>query len=323
MFNPWSAIETPSADFNVRLVRDDHPLKLFWGLDSKGRYLFAYDAASEGLPRKKNLPSLSGIDLNVVAQGSRGKLVLIVHDNANWELFHAVCSDLVRATASVKDEATASVILVRRLQRWQELMKKARKDLLTPEEIKGLLAELCLLTTALSASFGHDAAIGSWRGPECAPQDFSIGETAIEVKCQSGASKPMVRISSADQLSPQLPVGYLVVFTFAGRSGSEPEFLTLNTLVARIRHELSAASAATRERFEDLLFMAGFVIREEYDEYCFSIVSVKSFKLGVGFPRIERSVLIEGVESVAYNIRLDACAKFKSIPAWWPSEYGN
>lgn len=319
MLNPWSAIQEPSTDFNVRLVRDDHPLSLFWGLDSKGRYLFVYYAPIDGLPRKNNLPSLSGIEISLVPEGPRGKLILMVQDNADWELFHSVCMDLVRATASVKDETVASAILVRRLHRWQELMKKARKDLLTPEEIKGLLAELSFLMTAVSASFAYDAAVEAWRGPEGAPQDFSLGETAIEVKCQSGGTKPVVRISSADQLSPQLPLGYLVVFTFASQSKNDPDMLSLNTLVSRIRRDLiETASAETRERFEDLLFMAGYASREEYDDYRFSIVTVKSYVLKPGFPRIESSGLVEGVESVAYSIRLDACSKFQSVPPWWP-----
>jgi hypothetical protein len=321
MHNPWSAIEKPSVDYNVRLAKEDHPLKLFWGVDTKGRYLFAYDAASEGLPPKKLLPNLSGIDIHVARQESRGKLILVLQDNANWELFHALCCDLLRATEVTSDEASASAVIVRRLQRWQELLKKTRKDLLTPDEIKGLLGELCFLKTALVPSFGYDAATAAWRGPEGAPQDFSIGETAIEVKCQSGSTKPVVRISSADQLSPQLPVGYLVVYTFAGQAEDGPACITLNSTVAQIRSELTAASTTSRERFEDELFLTGYVTREEYDDYRFSIVSVKSYRLADGFPRIESRNLIAGVEAVSYSIRLDACAKFQSNPSWWPNSY--
>jgi hypothetical protein len=323
MHNPWSAIEKPSVDYNVRLAKEDHPLKLFWGVDTKGRYLFAYDAASDGLPQKKLLPSLSGIEVHVTRQGSRGKLVLVLQDNANWELFHALCCDLLRATEATSDELAASAVIVRRLQRWQELLKKTRKDLLTPDEIKGLLGELCFMRTALAAAFGYDAAMAAWRGPEGAPQDFSIGETAVEVKCQSGGTKPVVRISSADQLSPQLPVGYLVVFTFAGQAEDGPACLTLNSMVGQIRNELAAVSTAARERFEDQLFLTGYVSREEYDDYRYSIVSVKCYRLGHGFPRIQSCDLIAGVEAVSYSVRLDACAKFQSNPQWWPNSYGH
>ena len=73
MNNPWSTIQKPSAELNVRLVDETHPLKLFWGVDAKSRYSFAYDAPINGLPQKKSLPSLSGVELYLAAQGARGK----------------------------------------------------------------------------------------------------------------------------------------------------------------------------------------------------------------------------------------------------------
>jgi putative PD-(D/E)XK family protein DUF4420 len=319
--NPWSAIQKPSVDFNVRLVDEVHPLRLFWGVDAKSRYLFAYDAAANELPQKRSLPNLSGLEVYVVSQGTRGKLVLVLQNNSNWELFYALCSDLVRATASITDESAGSLILIRRLQRWQELLKRTRASILTPDQIKGLMGELLFLRDPLAIVFGYDLAVAAWRGPEDGPQDFAINETAVEVKCQSGGSKPMVRISSADQLSPQLPRGYLVVYTLAGQGPDELGSLSLNSLVSTIREDLGGTSTATRERFEDLLYMAGYLTREEYDDHRFSVVSVKSYQLADGFPRIVNSGLHAGIEFVSYSIRLEACASFQSKPEWWPASH--
>lgn len=317
MINPWSAIEKPEADFNVRLVDDKHPLKFFWGVDAQHRFLFAYDATISGLPQKKSLPSLAGIEVHVAPQGNRGKLVLVVQDKSNWELFHALCTDLVRATESTTDETVAAVIIVRRLQRWQELLQKERRGILTPEQVKGLIGELLFLKEQLAVAFGYDAAIAAWRGPEGAPQDFAINSDAVEVKCQSGGSKPVVRISSADQLSPQLPHGYLVVYTLASQTCDEPDSLNLNALVAELRVQLAGAMAASRERFEDLLYAAGYMICDEYEELRFAVVSSKCYELNDGFPRITNAGLIPGVESVSYDVRLADCAKFQAKPGWW------
>lgn len=319
MYNPWAAINKPATDLNVRLVDEQHPLNLFWGVDSKSRYSFAYDAPIAALPQKRSLPSLSGMEIYVAHQATRGKLVLILQNNSDWEIFHALCSDLVRATASVKGETSASAIILRRLQRWQELLRKNRPQILTAEEIKGLMGELLFLREPLAAVFGYDDAITAWRGPENGPQDFAIHDTAIEIKCQSGGSKPVVRVSSAEQLCPQLPIGYLVVYTLARQSAEDPDALTLNTLVAGIRTALTEVSVASRERFEDLLYMAGFILREEYDEFRFSVVAVKCYLLTEGFPLILSSTLAPGVESVSYSIRLANCTKFQSKPLWWPA----
>lgn len=317
MKNPWSVIEKPSVDYNVRLIDKEHSLRLFWGIDAQSRYLFAYEATIKELPQKKALPGLAGVDVHIATQGDRGKLVLIVQDNSNWEIFYALCSDLVRATETVKDESIASSIIIRRLQRWQELLRKKRPDILTPEQIKGLIGELLFLKYPLAKVFGYDTAIAAWRGPEGAPQDFSINETAVEVKCQSGGTRSVIRINSADQLSPQLPFGYLVVYTLANQTPDKQGSLNLNSLISEIRNDIIIASAAGHERFEDLLYMAGYLPSEIYEEHCFSVVSVKCYQLIEGFPRIVNSSLISGVESVSYDIRLDACTSFQTKPEWW------
>ena len=319
MNNPWAAIAKPSSDLNVRLVDENHPLKLFWGVDSKNRYSFAYEAAVVALPQKKSLPGLSGLELCVINQGASGKLVLLLQDNKDWEIFFALCSDLVRATSTAKEEKLASAIILRRLLRWQELLRKHRPQILTPEEIKGLMGELFFLRQAIAPVFGYDNAVTAWRGPEGAPQDFALAETAYEVKCQAGGSRPVVRISSADQLCPQLPEGFLVVYTLARQTTDEPDAISLNTLVAQIRTELASASAASRERFEDLLYMAGYMANDEYEEHRYSMVGVKCYHLVDGFPRISISTLLPGIESVSYAIRLELCSKFVSNPPWWPA----
>ena len=80
-------------------------------------------------------------------------------------------------------------------------------------------------------------AIKSWKGPEKAPQDFALNETAIEIKCQSGSTRATVKISSADQLEPQLPEGYLIVFTLA--DADENEGFDLNIITKQIRSLIS------------------------------------------------------------------------------------
>jgi hypothetical protein len=317
MENPWSTIEKPDNDFNVRLVGGQHPLRLFWGRDTFGRYLFIYATGFANIPEKKVYPNLLGITLNTARDATGGKLVIRLNETANWELFHALCADLVRATSGLQDGPTAGAVIVRRLNRWQELFKKARSGVLPLDSIKGLIGELLFLADRLAPEFGWDEAVSFWKGPEGSPQDFAAHQIAIEIKCQAGSSKPHIRINSAEQLEPQLPEGYLTVFTIAGAKESEDEGFTLNDLVGRIRSELEAKSQSARERFEDLLFMAGYVTTDEYDELRFSVIAVKCFHLQEGFPRIRSSELISGIENVSYTLSLEACAGFEGRPEWW------
>lgn len=315
--NPWEEIKKPASDFNVRLVEGMHPLQFYWGKDPQGRYLFVYDTTPENLPSKKNLPHLSGITAAIAKSGTVGKLVLILNDNDNWELFYSLCSDIVRGTATVKDEKVGGAIVLRRLSRWHEFLKKERSGLLSLEAMKGLIGELLLMRDVIAPQFGWDSAIDFWKGPEQAPQDFAVHSTAVEVKCQSGGSKPTVKITSAEQLHPQLPEGFLVVYTLASADAVDPEGFNLNELIDQIRGSLSDASEQARERFEDLVFVSGYIASEGYEAYRFAKVAVRSFKLEEDFPRIPLSAIPSGLERVSFTLKIEACTPFEATPGWW------
>jgi hypothetical protein len=312
MSNPWSGIEKPTSEFNVRLVTDSHPLRLYWGVDSRGHYLFVADIPDTAMPARGALPDLDGIKVAAVMLGAHGKIVLLLNETSNWELFHSLCNDLVRASAAARDEITSAAIIVRRLQRWQEFLRRARSPILPLEEIKGLLGELLFLVNPVAKQFSWDAAIGFWKGPEDAPQDFAIHDTAVEVKCQSGSSKPSVRITSVEQLNPQLPNGFLVVQTLATAEADDEDAFTLNSLTDQIRNSLGDASPATRERFEGLLFSAGYLQHEFYDGLVFQRVATSCYRITEGFPRLRPSEIPPGIQRITYQLELEACAPFAS-----------
>ena len=320
MNNPWSAINKPSTDFNVRLVDNNHPLLLYWGVDARNRYVFVYDGDALAMPEQRSLPSLSGISTAIVMQGERAKLVLILNETANWELFHALCSDIIRATIYVREAVHGSAIVLRRLKRWQDFLKKERSQILTMDKIKGLIGELLFLSDPLATSFGWNDAITFWKGPEDAPQDFAVHETAVEVKCQSGGSKPSVRISSVEQLNPQLAEAYLVVYTIATASGEAATHFNLNSLIDSIREKLQTSSEVARERFEDLIYLAGYVSSDKYLEFNFIKIAVKCFKIVEGFPRILISGVPVGVDSLSYVLQIEACSDYAEKPKWWSIE---
>ena len=310
MSSPWSGIERPVAEFNVRLATEHHPLRLYWGVDSRGRYLFVIDVSKAAIPAKGTICDLEGIQIGMAVQHGRGRIVLLLNETANWELFKTLCDDLVRASGVVPEEITAVAVALRRLQRWQDFLRKARSLVLSLEEIKGLVGELLFLNATVVERFGWDAAVEFWKGPEGAPQDFAIHQIAVEVKCQSGASKPSVRITSVEELNPQLPTGYLVVQTLATAEDNAPGSFTLNSLIARIRGELARASHATRERFDGLLFSAGYIHHEFYDSLVFQQIATSSYLLCEGFPRLRLDRIPSGIQKITYQLELEACAPF-------------
>lgn len=319
MNNPWSVITPPSKDVSARRVDHTHVLDLFWARDHRGRYLFIYEFALVDEILRINLPDLVGIQTAYVPASEHitvNRLVLLLKEQGNWEIFLSLCNDLVQATRQVKNSSAAVQAILRRLVRWQDFLKKNRDDSLTEESIKGLIGELLFIRNYLVPAFGASQAIKFWQGPEGLPQDFNVNSSAIEVKCQSGASLPYVRITSVDQLCPQLPEMYLFVVTLGKTKPEAEDAINLPGLVSNIRTSLELDSSSQIERFNDLLHMLGYLDSERYLAFSYVLVGEKMFQVKEGFPRICSKDIHPGIEYLSYSISLAECDPFENQPDW-------
>lgn len=319
MNNPWDKINPPSGGVSARRVDHTHTLDLFWARDHFGRYLFIYEFPPEDKMPNNDLPDLVGIQTTyVLANGndSQNRLILMLNEQSNWELFLSLCDDLVQATQRTETSATALQTILRRLSRWHDFLKKNRSILLSEEKIKGLIGELLFIINYLIPIFGAGQAIQFWQGPEGLPQDFNVNSSAIEVKCQSGATAPYVKITSADQLCSQLPEMYLFVITLGKTIPGSEGAINLVGLISRLRNILQSDSSNQLERFNDLLFMIGYVYSERYRDYSYVSTDEKMFQVIEGFPRVCAKDIHHGIVKLSYNISLAECEPFEKLPDW-------
>jgi len=319
MNNPWNPIDPSPNDVSARRVDHTHSLDLYWARDQLGRYLFVYEMDPEEAPKRIELPSLVGIQAAYIpasGQVSRTRLVLVLNEKSNWELFLALCSDLIQATRSSTDTPSAVHVIVRRLTRWQDFLRKRPSDLLTEDRIKGLIGELLFLSLCLAPRFGPGMAVQFWQGPEGLPQDFNIGDCAVEVKCRSGATAPYVTINSADQLCPQLSEVYLFVVTLGKTIPEAQDAVNLPGLVSEIRALLQAHGSDKIERFNDLLHMIGYVDTDRYLEFSYVVSGTAMYQVAEGFPRICSEEIHRGIVRLSYDIRLSECDPFLGQPDW-------
>jgi hypothetical protein len=187
---------------------------------------------------------------------------------------------------------------------------------LSEEQIKGLIGELLFIRNHLVPAFGYADAVNFWVGPEDAPQDFNINDAAVEVKCQAGTTQPYIKISSVDQLSPQLPHMFLYVVTLGKTTQDHQDAINLPTLVKLIRNELELTSPQQAERFVDLLFGLGYVDSGKYREFNYIFTEEIMFEVREGFPRIDAQSIHEGITRLRYNINLSECLPYEQWPQW-------
>ncbi len=319
MNDPWNQITSPENDVLARRVDHAHPLDFFWAKDHFGRYLFIYEFSCTDTIKKIDLPILTGIQVAILP-GNAGhvkhRLILILNERGNWELFLSLCHDLILVTRQSLNALSAVQTILRRLHRWQEFLKKAQTGILPEERIKGLIGELLFLRNHLTPVFGARDGVKFWQGPEGFPQDFNVNSSAIEVKCQSGADTSSLSISSADQLCPQLPEMYLYVVILGKATLQDYDVLNLPALVSDIRNLLSIDASNEVERFNDLLHMIGYSDSDQYLDFCYVFIDESVYHVTSGFPRICSTDLHPGVIRLSYHISLAACEPFKGRPDW-------
>jgi hypothetical protein len=319
MNNPWNDINPPSKDVNARRVDHRHPLDLFWARDYLGRYLFVFEYLADNSLDKITPPDLVGIQAIVmpaVAQADKNRLILLLNEQDNWEIFLSLCKDLVEATHLISNTSAAIQAILVRLDRWQEFLKKNRSALLPEEKILGLMGELLFIKKHLIPIFGSGQSVKFWQGPEGLPQDFNVNESAIEVKCQSGATSPYIKISSIDQLCPQLPEMYLYVVTLGKAALNTSNAINLPDLVSQIRAALKADGSIQIERFSDLLYTIGYIESERYLDFSYVLTGEKMYQVSEGFPRVCPKDLHPGIINVSYSISLSECVPFEKHPEW-------
>ncbi len=199
--SPWDDIAVPGRDFNVRQVAASAAVPCFWGRDATGACLFIVELQGEHAAQfRKNAVTVNGIDVDLRAgdQG-RQRLVLALERQVDRDLFQGLCRTLASSLEHVTDPGTALAVSLEHIRRWKTFLS-GRSQLLSPEEVRGLFAELVFLMELIDRQMPSTDAVAAWLGPERSHQDFIYGNTAVEVKSLSGAERSTVRISSEDQL---------------------------------------------------------------------------------------------------------------------------
>lgn len=309
--NPWEEIKTPLSNYNVRRADANHTYEFFWGRDITGDYLFLFQCDA-GVRFPDKVTKLNGIDITLPAIGEEGLTRLILHLNNrdNWDIFYSLCIDLLQGTKGCSNEESVIAVIIRRLERWHMFLKTGRTKLMNESEQKGLIGELLFLRDYIISRFSISEALSFWQGPLDAPQDFCIGDTAVEVKCQLGTSKPLIRISSVEQLNTQLSRLYLYVVTVGKGSAIVGNTINLPILISEIREIIQNKQPSSQDIFETLLLRAGYMDIEDYSSFFFIVSKTIFYEVRDDFPKLRPEAIPEGIMNITMDIILDKCMQF-------------
>ena len=152
---------------------------------------------------------------------------------------------------------------------------------------------------------------------EGSPQDFSMNDLAVEVKCQLGSTKPTIKISSIDQLYTQMPKLVLYVTTLSKASSEHKDSINLPDMIQEIEDLIEQDASPSINRFQELLIESGYFYKDKYYDFSYLFVGERAFEVKGDFPRILPSQVIDGVEKLRYNVNLNDCNDFEiDINKW-------
>jgi len=309
--SPWDEIAVPGLDYNVRLVAAKTPVPCFWGRDTTGRYLFILELPGDHTAQfDQNRVASHGIrvDLREGDSAAVQQLVITLEQQVDRDLFEGLCQTLISALAVATDPVSALAVAIAHIRRWKTFLSGRGGHRLSPDEVRGLFAELTYLTQLIADLKSEKEAMSAWLGPDRSHQDFIFRNTAVEIKSLSGAERSTVRISSEDQLESVSASLFLRIYRLTNLPESA-RAASLNGIVDAIQHSLTDADAV--EDFERKLISYRYAPMPEYDEPLLVVTDVRTYRVAEGFPRLIRSALPDGVKKVGYEIELEALAPFE------------
>lgn len=301
MVNLKDIFNTINRIDSYQRVDVSHLLDLYVGIDEMSRWTLLLVCNI----RPGNLTSSRMIQAKLGQRDDeRWTISLSLINNDYEDMFLLFCGDIIESSREIRNKDKAAKFVVTRYREWKEMLANSRNDLLSPEEIKGLLGEMYILDNELMKKHGPEKSALSWTGPKAAHQDFILDDTWYEVKTVS-SGKEEVKISSIEQLDCQNDGKLIVVFADK-TSRTNVNAINLNLVYMKILAQLMDDDI--KVEFSNMLLKYGYYPRAEYEDvdYIFEVKGVRHYLVTELFPCFRRKNIPTDITKANYYISLPA-----------------
>jgi hypothetical protein len=300
----WRQLAAAAGEGAQTRIDAAHPLDIYADLQPPDRVgLVAVCGVKP--PDVRPMRALS-IDVGRRGDG-RWTLRLSLLERQLLPVFAALCQDIVACTRSGVDEARLGQIVVQRIVHWRTLLERDAAAL-DEAALRGLIGELLVLRDRLLPALRAPEAVGAWRGPLGAPQDFVLPNGCrIEVKTVTPHAD-QVRVNGLAQLDPCGDPLTMVVVRGEGAPPAAPGAISAPVLISELRG-LLAAELETLAAFEAALNGMGWHEHPLHEAVALRVVGIEDHEVGPGFPRLTRAMVPAGVLDADYAIALPSGAE--------------
>lgn len=301
MSNPWEGL-TPLTQKRVKGV---HKHSIYWISDVIYRYGIMIQCKESSFS-EQHLIKLKGIQVELDTTISPNKLILLLNEKDDLEIFEVLCKDLISVAAGNDNDQDMISKMAQRLLRWRKLLQQDLKSSFSTQKQMGLFGELTFIKTVLKDEIGIEEAVKNWNGPSYDKQDFVLKNTVAEVKTYKTSNEKVIEISSKEQLYSPKENLFLVTFALSENQAG----YTVKHLVDEISNEVK--DDELKEQFINKVEGYGYV-PELVNTPLLSFIVDESdyYKVAGEFPRIIPECVSQGIQRVKYTIDLTSCNAFE------------
>ena len=226
----------------------------------------------------------------------------------NSELFTEMVADVISVIDNVSTEKEEFILraMLQRIRMWQQFMSSSAGPLSSEAQL-GLAGELYFVSLLLNFGLSPTLVLKGWVGPEDSPQDFLLGDGAIEIKATMSSSGFPVKIGNLEQLDDAIasPL-FLGAVKFVGSKDG----ITLPDMITDIKFRLKDEPDVFG-LFCERLILAGYVeLHAHHYTRKFEFKEQRVFSVRDGFPRMTLGTVPLGIHRAMYEINLDHAKDF-------------
>lgn len=274
---------------------------IFWPSRRLGLLI---EGDGEQRPPTDRIPTCRGVKvLHEVLDPVNPRTVLrvMLEDERLREIFAVLSADLVNAVVAEQNTTAGLRRCIERLSMWQGLFERVPAEGLSQEAQRGLFGELIVLESICFPEMETFDAVTSWTGPSASHQDFTIRDSAIEVKTTLSKLHARLAIANERQLDERSHRALLLAHICIQESNARG--ISLPALVTRIRSQLQSDHLAARE-FDDRLMQGGYldVHAPLYSRGRYRVTDQHYYHIFGSFPRLTEANLPSGVGDIRYTI---------------------
>lgn len=258
----------------------------------------------------ERLPEGKGFEVVRADPFGDGKtwIALSRKESGSPELFGEMVCDVTGAMDASSKEGEVAVLraMLRRVHMWQQFMSRGAGPL-GPEAELGLAGELYFMAQFVKAGCSPVNVLEGWTGPDDAPQDFALGDGAVEVKATMSTSSFPVKVGSLEQLDDAVASP---LFLAAVRFARADTGATLPDMVAEVER-LFVDEPGAVDYLRERLLVAGYS-ESHASQYHrrFEPRERRMYAVVDGFPRLTSGVVPAAVSKAIYEINLDHAGEF-------------